>query len=211
MLKIYSYIVHHDLGLAPNPFGGFCTLAVCKGNIRKSKNLKIGDWIIGTGSKELENVSGNKYIGRLIYAMCVEEIITFEKYWDDPRFQYKKPALNGSLVAMYGDNIYSKDEEGEWLQADSAHSLPNGQLNKEHLRKDIRGENVLIGRNFYYFGNNAPLLPQNLIEVCHKSVGEKIVPQNLNDIFLNWLIANYNKGINGEPINWLKYQQLKFF
>lgn len=211
MLKIYSYIVHHDLGLAPNPFGGFCTLAVCKSNIRRSKNLNIGDWIIGTGSKELGKISGNKYIGKLIYAMCVEEIVTFEQYWDDPRFQYKKPALNGSLVTIYGDNIYSKNKEGEWLQADSAHSLSNGRLNPDHLKKDIRGENVLISQNFYYFGDNAPLLPQKLTEICHKSVGEKIVQQKFNDIFFDWLIFNYDKGINGEPINWLQYQQLKLF
>ena len=27
MPKLFSYVVDHDLGFAPNPFGGFCTLA----------------------------------------------------------------------------------------------------------------------------------------------------------------------------------------
>ncbi|MBK9047533.1 MAG: hypothetical protein IPL74_12755 [Bacteroidetes bacterium] len=51
---MYSYLIEHDLGLAPNPFGKYCTLAVCKSEIRKSKKLSIGDWIIGTGSGDLE-------------------------------------------------------------------------------------------------------------------------------------------------------------
>ena len=31
-VKLYSYIVVHDAGLAPNPFYGWCTLAVCTPN-----------------------------------------------------------------------------------------------------------------------------------------------------------------------------------
>lgn len=27
---LFSYIVDHDLGFAPNPFGGYCTLVRCK-------------------------------------------------------------------------------------------------------------------------------------------------------------------------------------
>src|SRR5690554_1158418 len=105
-MKIYSYVVHHDYGLAPNPFGKYCTLTVCKTKIRKSNNLNIGDWIIGTGSKNIEVVAGHKCIDHLIYAMKVSEKILIEDYWLDERFQYKKPIINGSLVSMYGDNIY---------------------------------------------------------------------------------------------------------
>src|SRR4051812_17344850 len=112
----FSYKVEHDYGLAPNPFGGYCTLAVCKPIIRNNKNLAIKDWIIGTGSMKL------KRIHQLIYAMQVEEIITFNQYWADPRFQYKKPIINGSLVQMYGDNFYHQDPNTKrWIQEDSAH------------------------------------------------------------------------------------------
>lgn len=48
-MSYFSYVVEHDYGLAPNPFGGYCSLAVCKPGIRGNENLKIGDWIIGTG------------------------------------------------------------------------------------------------------------------------------------------------------------------
>ena len=115
-MSYYSYKVEHDLGLAPNPFGEFCTIAVCKPKIRNNKNLRYGDWIIGTGSKKLNRLH------HLIYLMQVEEKITFEQYWDDPRFQYKKPVLNGSLAQMYGDNIYHRDRKAnQWVQENSAH------------------------------------------------------------------------------------------
>lgn len=77
-MKIYSYVVRYDSGFAPNPFEKFCSLATCKPRIRK--NIQVGDWVIGTGS--IENV-GNK---KLIYAMQVEEKMTFDKYWEDKRF-----------------------------------------------------------------------------------------------------------------------------
>jgi len=83
-MKYYSYKIEHDFGLAPNPFGSYCTLAVCRPTIRKNKNLEIGDWIIGTGSAKLKNLH------HLIYAMQVEEKLTFNEYWNDSRFNYKK-------------------------------------------------------------------------------------------------------------------------
>lgn len=211
MLKIYSYVIEHDLGLAPNPFGGYCTLAVCKGAIRKSNNLNIGDWIIGTGSKSLEIKTSSPYIGKLIYAMKVEEKLTFNEYFIDKRFQDKKPNVRGTLFKMYGDNIYHCDNENIWHQADSAHSNHDGSVNQKHLKRDTDGKNVLISKSFFYFGDNAPDIPKNLIGVCHSGVGEKIIPEKYTATFLNWLNSNFSKGIHGDPVNWIKYNQLKLF
>lgn len=36
-MRNFSYKIEHDFGLAPNPFGGYCTLAVCKSSIRSNK------------------------------------------------------------------------------------------------------------------------------------------------------------------------------
>ena len=66
-MNFFSYKLEHDFGLAPNPFGGYCTLAVCKSDIRKNKRLNIGDWIIGIGSQKL------KKLNHLIYTMQVSE------------------------------------------------------------------------------------------------------------------------------------------
>ncbi len=87
MPKLYSYVVDHDLGYAPNPFGGFCTLAKCKYGTAKTKNGSIrrnivelaeeGDWIVGTGGIDLSKSAGH---GKLIYAMHVDEIISLAEY-----------------------------------------------------------------------------------------------------------------------------------
>lgn len=204
----FSYKIEHDFGLAPNPFGSHCTLAVCRGQIRGSGRLKIGDWVIGTGSRALEKLSGQEYIHHLIFAMKVEEIITFDNYWNDERFQYKKPIVNGSLVKMYGDNIYHKDPvTNEWIQENSAHSLADGSCNVKHLKRDTNSENVLISQTFYYFGDTAPLIPDEYWEVCSegrnvKSVG---IPKEIAEAFIYWLTQNFEKGVQGDPINWIKH------
>ncbi len=60
MPKLYSYVVDHDYGYAPCPFGG-CTLAKCKYGTIKCKTgtrrnivelAEEGDWIAGLGIAE---------------------------------------------------------------------------------------------------------------------------------------------------------------
>ena len=199
MLKTnFSYKIEHDFGLAPNPFWGYCTLAVCKPQIRRSKNLTIGSWIFGLGSRKLNNEN------YLIYAMQVQEKLTFEEYWNDPRFQLKKPIPNGSLKMIYGDNFYYQ-ENGIWKQNDSAHSLTDGP-NKNHMNRDLGGEYVLISQDFYYFGDKAIKIPERYQSgvvcpgrnICSKKLDERIA-QN----FVAWLQKNFTAGIiYGDPINW---------
>jgi hypothetical protein len=198
-MSYYSYKIEHDFGLAPNPFGEHCTLAVCKGDIRKSKRLAIGDWVFGTGSVKL------KKLHYLIYAMRVDEIITFDQYWNDPRFQYKKPVLNGSLVQLYGDNIYHKDvATGKWIQEDSAHSTSHDVTNQAHLEADTSGERVLISKHFYYFGDQAIKVPDEFLSVCSegRNVKSIAIPVKDADGLVTWLAKNHDNGIHGDPIDW---------
>lgn len=82
MTKLFSYVVDHDYGSAPNPFGGYCTLATCKyGSKSKKRNIvemaENGDWIVGTGGADLSKSAGH---GKLIYAMRVDKIISLAEY-----------------------------------------------------------------------------------------------------------------------------------
>ena len=210
-MVVYSYLVEHDLGLAPNPFGQYCTLAVCKPEIRKSNKLSLGDWVIGTGSKSLEHTTGRKLTDKLIYAMKVTEKVTLEQYWDDSRFQYKKPIMNGTLVTMFGDNFYHKNENGEWVQEDSAHCNLDGTCHPEHLEKDTGGSNVLISEHFYYFGDKAPKIPDVLLEVCHTTQGQKKITGQLAIDVVTWLEENFKRGIHGDPLSWIEYNQGRLF
>ena len=198
-MNYFSYKIEHDYGLAPNPFGGYCTLAVCKPKIRKNKNLNIGDWVFGTGSKKLN------LLHKLIYAMQVEEKMGFEEYWNDKRFQYKKPVVNGSLLQLYGDNIYHKDSySGLWIQENSAHSLTDGSPNIEHLQRDISGQYVLISTRFYYFGSGAIEIPEEYLAVCSEGRGMKSIsiPKEIAHDFIIWLQDKFDYGIHATPSNW---------
>lgn len=210
MLKVYTYVLDHDLGLAPNPFWGYCTVAVCKPNIRKSKKLKIGDWIVGTGSRALEKRykrPRGKYVNKLIYAMEVNEILTFEEYWNDARFIIKKPVLNGSLAKMYGDNIYSPLENGDWGQLNSAHSNADGSANTKHLKADTSGKNVLISTNFYYLGDSCIPIPEKYEKLVWATQGEKTFENGIAADYIDWIIKNNTKGVTGDPIDWIKHTQ----
>jgi hypothetical protein len=202
-MAYFSYKIEHDFGLAPNPFGGYCTLAVCKPTIRNNKALKVGDWIFGTGSAKL------KLLHYLIYAMKVEEKITLESYWVDHRFQYKKPVINGSLVQMYGDNFYHRDRNtNRWVQENSAHSLNGGVTNRKHRKTDTTGNYALISKSFYYFGNNAVEIPEKYFDICNEGRNMKgpAIPIDVAEKFVSWLQQKYLTGIHGDPINWKNHR-----
>jgi hypothetical protein len=155
MASLYIYVVDRDLGFAPNPFHGSCTLATCKPVIRNG--AKVGDWVMGVGGGRL------KATGKCIYLMRVSETLTFNEYWSDARFQRKKPLRNGSLVMMVGDNIYHQEADGSWVQEDSHHSNPDGSPNVENVQRDTSCMNVLISNHFFYFGGSAPVVDLSLI------------------------------------------------
>ncbi len=104
-MKLFSYVVDHDNGFAPNPYYGVCTLAHCKFGANGKKNVvelaQKGDWVIGTGGRGKKSVGH----GKLIYAMRVDEKLSLKQYYHDPRFQKKKRKKNGSYRQGQGDNL----------------------------------------------------------------------------------------------------------
>jgi len=179
---LYSYIVRTDSGFAPNPFGGYCTLACCKPQIRKHAN--IGDWVVGTGSK---STVGNE---KMVYAMKITEKISFDKYASDRRFGYKIPSRG--IIEERGDNIYFKDSDGDWKQRPSYHT-------EKQMDADLRGEYVLISDHFFYFGANAVLVPERFRGTM--STGRwyrRVFSPEVAD-FVGWLRATYSPGVLGKP------------
>ena len=140
MPRLYSYVVTWDGGFAPNPFYGFCTLATCKPQIRKT--ACPGDWILGTVSKSQSPEP------RLIYAMRVTETLSYNEYWRDARFRAKRPDVG----AACGDNMYRRNADGPWHQAPGCHG-------PEDVRRDTQTDRVLVSDDFIYWGSAAPFLP----------------------------------------------------
>lgn len=196
-MKCYSYVISRDYGFAPNPFGYYCTLATCKPSIRKMAN--IGDWVIGTGSARYQQTE------HLVFAMKVSEKLTFNQYWNDFRFLYKRPVLNGSLKQTYGDNIYYQDQSG-WHQSDSHHSNKDGTANMHNLTRDTSFPFVLISNYFFYFGKNAVRIPPQFMakngdRICKKGQGYRCrFTNSFVESFIKWLTNSYSPGYLGDPM-----------
>lgn len=204
MARIHSYVVRYDSGFAPNPFYGYCTLATCKPSIRRGAS--VGDWVVGSGSNERSVRRG----GRLVYAMRVTDTLTFDEYSVDPRFGQKKPFRNGSRKQSCGDNIYFRDGPGaRWQQRDSFHSLSDGSLNLDHVRRDTGVNRVLISDDFVYFGGEGPAFPQDLKDqqgrlLCKTGIGLTMFDDPLLVARLEqWIRALGATGYQGAPFEWL--------
>jgi Nucleotide modification associated domain 2/TIR domain len=206
MTKYYSYVVPRDYGFAPNPFGKHCTLAASKPRIRE--RAQVGDWIIGTTSP----TSHWKH-PRLIYAMQVTKKITYDQYFYEPEYFYKKPVMNGSLKQMYGDNIYYQTGEIEgksWVQLNSHHSNEDGTMNELNVSRDTSCEYVLISEKYYYFGQNAVLLPnQRIAEVCKKGPGFRILSSYIGESFIDFISNNIGctVGCHGDPLHFNMFER----
>jgi len=192
-MKLYSYVVARDFGFAPNPFFNMCTLAACKPMIRKMAS--VGDWVIGTGSKE------KGLQGHLVYAMQVNEIVSFQNYWEQDRFRLKRPQLGvpGKMYG-YGDNIYHRGDDGGWIQENSHHSFPGGVQNADNITRDTSTtDSVLVSYFYTYFGKSGPRLPAEIQSVVCPGRGYRCeFPEALITECLEW-IAGLPRGVQGIP------------
>ena len=175
-MRAFSYVVETDSGFAPNPFWGICTLATCKPEIRKV--AQVGDWVFGWGSASM------KMTGRLIFAMRVDEVVSFDLYDRDPRFQCKKPSFSRTPEERCGDNIYYRDVPNHWAQRECFHC-------DDDLKTDLGGVNVLISEYFWYFGKKASFPPTECTPVTMKGRGHKAnIPDSAVSAAIEWLVES---------------------
>jgi len=204
MTRLYSYVVRYDSGFAPNPFYGYCTLATCKPDIRRQASP--GDWIVGCGSNDRKVRRG----GHLVYAMRVTEVLTFDTYAADPRFEPKKPYRNGSRKQSCGDNIYFRvDERSAWQQRDSFHTHDDGTLNADHVQRDTGANSVLVSDDFVYFGGAGPQFPDELQDeeghsLCKRGIGRsRFDDPRLIAEFVGWIRSLGVSGYQEPPFEWI--------
>jgi hypothetical protein len=177
--RLYSYVVQHDNGQAPNPYFGVCTLCLCKfrKSLKKPRNVvelaKKGAWIFGTGGADSRKSAGH---GKLVYAMRVTaEPITRGEYYASPQFAEKKPLKNGSYEQSRGDNKRPRNHFEEHDQF------------------------ALISNHFYYFGRKAIVIPKRFdIEKTGPGFRSDFSPDVIREI-VKWLEKNHTPGRHGEP------------
>lgn len=184
--KIISYVVASDTGLAPNVTSGVCTLTVCKPVIRKIS--EPGDLIIGMSTAE----DGRN---KVIYAMLVQEKLPYDRYFEDPRFQSKKPDSDPR-----GDNFFTKTNGRLSLAFDNAAHFGKD----EAIQRDLNAPVSVISSRFWYFGQNAPLLPPELQDTRislpgNSRRGHRIIKNQAQILnFTEWL-NRWPPGIHGAP------------
>ena len=184
-MKLYSYVVQHDYGHAPNPYFSVCTLARCKCREEEGDRAKIvelaveGDWIVGTGGADVRKSARN---GNLIYAMKVEKKLRLGQYWSDPEFEDKKLLKDGEYAQRRGDNKKPKSAFEE---------------NKRFV--------LISWKEYYYFGKEAGKeairIPEEFLSIQKKGPGYKVNcfdPQFVAQ-FLDWLKSTQKPGKHGDP------------
>lgn len=185
MSRLYTYIVQQDTGLAPNPYWGWCTLAVCTPNHQGSR-VEVGDWIAGFLSKARDH--------RFLYAVEVSEILDLDDYFRDPRFVEKKPDLRGNWQERCGDNFYSRREDGTWKQ----------HRNRFHIGEDIKEQDtrhakVFMGTQFWYLGRSAEIVPTRLKSlVGGRGARVNHDPALVTD-FCKWVKKRFSAGVLDFP------------
>lgn len=204
--KYFIYIVTADAGSAPNPFHNFCTLAICKPEIRNA--AQKGDWVIGLFS-QAKHISQN-YRGKLVYAMEVDKNITYNEYWNDKKFSKKKPNKQ-SAKGRCGDNIYHKNSSDHWIQKKGSHH------NEKNIKGDTKRNAVLVSNNFFYLGEKCIHIPKNIKESINRSWqkngcktlidqlgrNHKHLDKISGQLLIKWLQEKYKrKGRYGNPIGY---------
>lgn len=194
MPTLFSYCVRYDGGSAPNPFGGICTLVICKPAIRRA--AQVGDWIVGTGSK-VSPVGDTA--GRMIYAMRVGEKLTMAEY--DKRCMTQ---LKGKIPDVVSPRRQDHVGDAIWhYTSPKEQPTPRPGDHDEHNRRtDLGGMYALLSDRFFYFGKNAPMLPDHLLGLVKQGPGHRAAANaHLLDAFLAW-IAHQPRGLRGEPQEW---------
>lgn len=204
--RLYSYLMTHDSGFAPNPFFGTLTLATCMTDIRRTK--AVGQWVAGFAGNALVRKCDALGVSiphqGLIYLMRIDQILTLDEYFHASRFQQKKPIPLGSnnIKLERGDNIYFYDDRGNYQQ------LANDNHDEGELNKDTKGRNVLISDHFYYFGRNCPVPETSWrnMGVCipdrYNRYGSESSQVALEKMSTFLRAQQYKLGVHGNPCIW---------
>ncbi len=216
-MKVCAYVMTYDTGLAPNPFHGVCTLAVCTPNHQRA-NLNHGDYIIGIAGARLRNKLGGADQWRLIYAMKVDKVVKLGDYFESAEYKLKIPKLSGSKIEMSGDNFYTRLSNGNLVHTHKTEEHRSKEPGNGIEKQDCDGDRVFIGKYFSYFGSSALIISSNnswgsklIRQFKRRSIGITYIfggkcpdPWNYSDVdeFREYIEANKNKmGCISDPID----------
>jgi hypothetical protein len=126
--------------------------------------------------------------------MRVSEVLDFDQYYRDPRFEQKK-ASAVDWQHRCGDNIYFRDSDGQWKQGTAfCHTSP------KEIEQDTRYPRVFISDHFFYFGEKAPNFLGPFASLIQTSRGCRYADNAETALgFVKWLEETYPPGLHGQP------------
>jgi hypothetical protein len=188
--QLFTYVITHDGGFAPNPFYGTLTLNCCKPDIRR--HAQVGDWVAAFTAAGFP--AGR---GLLVYAMRVSQKMTMVEYeaWTHNHLPEKIPPQGGGLARherQAGDSQYNFDTDPP-TQRDGFHGPGEAAT-------DLSGGHTLLSGEYYYFGGRPVEVPEYLRPIIHKGRAHKWRPNEpYVEDFQAWLRSSYEPGIHGWP------------
>lgn len=126
--------------------------------------------------------------------MSVDERIHMNDYFNDPRFQQKKPNMEGDWQQRCGDNFYQKQSDGLWLQ------YPN-PFHTGLLEVDTRNPYVFVGREFWYLGRRRVTTPPEFMCMVGRRGARVNHPEYLVEKFMKWVRTTFKTGITALPLD----------
>lgn len=172
--RMFRYIVKRDSGMAPCIDNGLVSLATCKPQIRR--RAKVGDWVAGFLPRPYDR-------GLLACAGRVAEVLPVGEYEEKYRGR--------------SDAVYRERDDGTFERLNPGyHPKPKQQ------EKDLSGPVLVFDRKAsWYFGENAPRLPEHLIDLA--AAGRPIFVKGGTadriEAFEAWLRGHWEPGVHGTP------------
>ena len=172
---IFTYMVTIDCGGAPCIHNNILSLGICKPMIRRYAT--VNNIIIGFCAKSMK-LSNSK--PQILFIAKISEKITYKNYYD----KYK----------VRPDCIYDND----------LNLLKNDFHTSFNVQTDLSGQNVLISKDFIFFGNNHISISNELQYICPNNQGywsrKNTQYSNLVHTYFELLKSKYCK-IEGKHIH----------
>lgn len=134
--------------------------------------------------------------------MKVEEKISFDQYYQDSRFELKKPVPDSDdSKRKCGDNMYYREDNClNYKQREGAFHGVNEFIS------DTRSEYVLVSSrdDYFYFGKDAKELPQELLSKIVVGVGHRSNFEHETIEEVVKYVCKLPKGMNSEPRDFRK-------
>lgn len=152
-MRIWRYVVRINDGKAPCVDNGNLSLCICKPVIRRG--ACVGDYVLGFKSKRADKIWNGP---RLIWAGVVSEKIKMGDYcWN---YSDRQDAIY-RRISIYPDGGEELIHYGGGIHDDF-----------KSQQRDIGGKFALLFKPFWYWGDDAAIVPENLQFLAYYRQGQ---------------------------------------